>query len=1372
MRTILLAMVGFVLIGSLVGAEAGQDLGVLIQQLTGPRAQVTLYQDLRSLAAVELAALGNPAVEPLIAVLGHKEPEVRRLAAWTLGEIGDARATKALVGALKDQDGFTRDAATEALRQIGQPAVEALIAALSDRDARVRELAARALGSIRDPRATEKLTLALGDGDPSIRYAAAWALGQIKDGRAMDQLVVALKDQDHRVRRYAAWALAEIGEPAVKPLVGVLRDQDDAARWGATEALAGIGEPAVPLLIPALTDENPLVRRHAGEALWKMRVRDRRALDPLIGALKDQDALLRRFAAGAIGVIGDRRAVNPLLSVLKDEDSLVRSLAVEALGRIADAQAVPALAAALKEEDIEMRRKAAEALGRIGQPALEALIVALRDQAPKVRQTAAIGLGQIKDDRVVEPLIAALQDPDLQHPEWQVRLAAAQVQLAVFTALGNTRDRRAIELLINLLEEANRLRRAEKFTTISSALETATGRQGGKSMWEECLEGWKKWWAGDRQQGEKEPGYREAMEAGRQKYVVEWSRPIDFAAARREFAKALPLAATDQERAEALLAIGKASLSEVSQTNYAAIREEYAKVLALKKPTPEQRAEAHLGIAETYLRAKNYQAARKACTQAAEATAAPVWAARTQMLVARSYLQERDYPAARRELAGLLAREGLEEQLKWEARALVEAVHLIPRVRTDHPRLFFNAETWPAVKERALTVEQEYFAKMKEKVEQISLDQIEVADWGSTAMEAAFVYRVTGEPAILEKVTKMLRATLDHYLRRIERSPHSYSRVSCIAALDWVWNDLTPSEREALAADLLRYVGALYVEDKALGLLARQPVYYWTNMYWYAALLLLNPQADDVAYARAATLLGIAYRHQQEDVGTDEADAPPPGIRGYRKLIVGGDDGAWHLNIEYSFGELPTPTYAFMHTWRSATGAEIPEEWLNIGVPPDFALRMVVGMGRGHVKHFNYAGSSGGVWGFGQMRFDTLYDHLGQIAHFFGQSQPEHAAVARYLRNRIGEEAGVAAGGYPVSPFLMTGLENAPPVLPENLPIARHFENVGLVLMSSGFGPHDTYALFAAGGGMITSHDLDTTHFSIYRKGYLALDTGARFAQDHQRNYRHQTVAHNAVLIRMEGESFPRSASGDVTANTGGQNRNGAYGKVLAFETDRLFAYTATDATPIYHEDKCAQMVRQFIFLPSDHFVVFDRVTSKQAGYPKTWLLHTSNEPVITGKEFRADQDQGRIFCRTLYPLDAALGKIGGRGKEFWTDGRNWPIPEGWWRPYGRGHKEPPEAMGRWRVEVKPGQAREQDYFLHLIQTSDQTVEKMVGSKVSETANRVQLTFTVGARTYTIALNKTGEVGGHIRITEGRQVLVDRDLTREIMPQAGLALTK
>jgi hypothetical protein len=66
----------------------------------------------------------------------------------------------------------------------------------------------------------------------------------------------------------------------------------------------------------------------------------------------------------------------------------------------------------------------------------------------------------------------------------------------------------------------------------------------------------------------------------------------------------------------------------------------------------------------------------------------------------------------------------------------------------------------------------------------------------------------------------------------------------------------------------------------------------------------------------------------------------------------------------------------------------------------------------------------------------------------------------------------------------------------------------------------------------------------------------------------------------------------------------------------------------------------------------------------------------------------------------------------------------------------------------------------------------MAESRVSEKGEQIELTFTAWARTCTIGLNKTGEIGGHIRIEEGTKAVVDKDLTREIQPQAGLALTQ
>ncbi len=92
--------------------------------------------------------------------------------------------------------------------------------------------------------------------------------------------------------------------------------------------------------------------------------------------------------------------VERLIGQLKDEDELVRRDAAEALGMIGPeaAPAVEALIEALKDEVAQVRRDAAWALGKIGPaaaPAVEALIEALKDESVFVRRAAAAVLGRI-----------------------------------------------------------------------------------------------------------------------------------------------------------------------------------------------------------------------------------------------------------------------------------------------------------------------------------------------------------------------------------------------------------------------------------------------------------------------------------------------------------------------------------------------------------------------------------------------------------------------------------------------------------------------------------------------------------------------------------------------------------------------------------------------------------------------------------------------------------------------------------------------------------------------------------------------------------------------------------------------------------------
>ncbi|MBI3944634.1 MAG: heparinase II/III family protein [Armatimonadetes bacterium] len=692
--------------------------------------------------------------------------------------------------------------------------------------------------------------------------------------------------------------------------------------------------------------------------------------------------------------------------------------------------------------------------------------------------------------------------------------------------------------------------------------------------------------------------------------------------------------------------------------------------------------------------------------------------------------------------------------------------YVLQNIRPTHPRLFLNEEQWPAMKARALGPGRETFEGMKRVADGLPApDAITPKDWGPSLAPTAFVYRVTGDPALLEKIVRMLRVSLewcDDIYRRSETwadtrtlggLDYPFTRISWLAALDWVWNDLDPAARQELASGMVRHVNE-HLERWPGVRYWRQSFYKSDALYWYAGLALLDDALKDEDRERALRLLEAGYRDHLMMLQ----------VRGEAR----GDDGDFtNPYIEYNLPAHSHAEWSFLHSWRAAVSPEIPAEWSHGSIFPNYVLWHTL-------PGFQHFGVSSAWHTTNEVEKGPVAGYLAQHIHFFGASHPEMAALSRYFWQQLGCQRGGKYGYVPLRSAIWSPVdEGSPARLPEGLPSARHFEGSGMVLMRSGHGPQDTYALFISGGGKFGSGHFDAAHFAIYKQGFLAPETGTRNAFPHQVDYYSQTVAHNGVLIRMPGEKFIGMFGEPAESNAAGQNRVPQCARTLAFETNALFSYAASDATDTYHPDKCAQMVRQFLFLPPDHFVIFDRVVATKAEYPKTWLLHTTNEPAIAGREFRADQGGARLFCRTIRPADAVLEKTGGPGKEFWSDGRNWPLGPEWWRSFGRAFKgEIPEPMGRWRVEVKPGAAREEDCFLHLIQASDQAVEKMVKSRVRDRGDRIELVFAANGRSYTITLNKAGAVGGRIHITKGGEVLVDRPLTQDVMPQAGLALRR
>ncbi|HEX2717555.1 MAG TPA: M56 family metallopeptidase, partial [Gemmatimonadaceae bacterium] len=204
-----------------------------------------------------------------------KSAELRRVAAWGLGEYGETQVgTEALAYALRnDDDAKVREMAAWALGESGADgsvAAEALSAALrNDSDARVRGISAWAIGEAGVRGASDALVAALADNSADVRKRAIWAFGESGSRQAPQRLIEMLKDREPEVREITAWALYEIEDvdaaPALQAALNVEQDKDLQIAY--IRALAVLGDKSVDAIRGLLESSDPKIKSMAVRAL-------------------------------------------------------------------------------------------------------------------------------------------------------------------------------------------------------------------------------------------------------------------------------------------------------------------------------------------------------------------------------------------------------------------------------------------------------------------------------------------------------------------------------------------------------------------------------------------------------------------------------------------------------------------------------------------------------------------------------------------------------------------------------------------------------------------------------------------------------------------------------------------------------------------------------------------------------------------------------------------------------------------------------------------------------------------------------------------------------------------------------------------------
>jgi len=429
----------------------------------------------RRLAAQQLVKVpGDQVCELLRVALGDEDWRVRKEAAVSAAAIEEReRVVHCLIGAIDDKENVgLRNAAVEALVNIGAAAVPATVGALRGLDADGRKLAVEILGGIPDERGVAALTQALVDEDANVRSAAAEALGSAD--RAGDD----------------ARALA------VKALTGVLSSHEVFLKLAALDAIGRL-DAYLPWAIFEPFVKDSVLRRYAIAAA--ARSDDAGALDALAGALTDPSRTVVREAVIAIGerLMGQfpetfrggmerrvrgtseaRDRVRPMAKQL--DDGRLRPAAFLVLGLFADTADIPLFVEALSDDDL--MQHAEKALSCYGVEAVGPLLAVARGEPPQVRAsvlsivpTLNPGAMDEASPELEETLHDALQDDSPEVIAAALRLLAITGRaddlgrVAAFTRHSDPRVSLSAEATLALLAARHKDGARERFSGITAS---------------------------------------------------------------------------------------------------------------------------------------------------------------------------------------------------------------------------------------------------------------------------------------------------------------------------------------------------------------------------------------------------------------------------------------------------------------------------------------------------------------------------------------------------------------------------------------------------------------------------------------------------------------------------------------------------------------------------------------------------------------------------------------------------------------------------------------------------------------------------------------------------------------------------------------
>jgi hypothetical protein len=682
-------------------------------------------------------------------------------------------------------------------------------------------------------------------------------------------------------------------------------------------------------------------------------------------------------------------------------------------------------------------------------------------------------------------------------------------------------------------------------------------------------------------------------------------------------------------------------------------------------------------------------------------------------------------------------------------------------------------------------------------------------------------------------------------------------------AYDWLYNDLDAATRTAFMNQLEQYVTTWEGNYAGVGASPYNDVFYIRyGPDGMPAALAIYPDYDDANPTGGSCPKKPCGTYHINYMMDKWFNVFVP----VWHQVMGNSGGGWHENWDAYVNPPNGPGLTqwlvpSLLSWQGATGDPIftKNPWLKnfayltmYMTRPDMTMQHIGEVSGGYLTN-EYSIANADLYNIG-----VPYGSLNGLAEIY--DDPALRGWARLVNQEL---ASGPTGFEPSAWPFYTPDSNAKAVAPRSsLSTVHLFDGWGVIDARSGWGEDDTDVTFKYGDNFWSHSKGDTGSFTITHKGNLAINSGtyrAGSGSTHEWQYGRQTIAHNSLLIVDPNDYYPNQtfpmqwADGSVVslpmANDGGQRRAGNpynannalfnnlggapkdiaawnaasdyfhMGTLVAYEATPEYVYAAADITPAYNNPesstqpnavnrtkRATSVIRSMLFIRPGYVIIYDEVNATDATFKKKWLLHSVNQPLISGNRFEIDRTElvqpapyadlwtqqwanvlkndnasyqykygGKLIGWMVQPT-GSINAVGGPGKEFWIEdpknpgsGTNWNqcTPGQCQGDYSFLSPNKPDFMevnpnyapvepGSWRIEESPSTAQTQDYFLNVMLATNYE-DPNVPATVTGTSDSgtVGATWSDGKNTYAIKFARSG-VGGHITVTGSSTI--DKDL--------------